>query len=63
MLTITFKQSQQRASVTIAKPAITASGSLVSKVKHHKVKKLTVVLKATDTANTTTRFTDKLKVK
>jgi hypothetical protein len=61
-LTITFKTSQRTATITIGKPAISVSRSLASKVKHHKIKRLSVGLRATDTANTTTKISIKPKV-
>ncbi len=62
-LTITLKGSARKLTVKIGKPAISVSGSLASKVKHHKVKKLTVRLKATDTSKKSTTYSPKLKVK
>jgi subtilase family serine protease len=62
-LTITLKSSATKLTVTIAKPAISETGGLASKVKHHKVKKLTVKLKATDTSNKSTTYSIKLKAK
>jgi hypothetical protein len=63
VLTISFKKSQRKAAITTARPALGVSKSLSRKVRKHKVKKLTVVLKAIDTANKATKITDHLKVK
>jgi hypothetical protein len=55
-LTIAFKAAVTKASLTLGGPAITISKAAVAKVRKHKVKRLTVSLKATDAANTTTSF-------
>jgi kumamolisin len=62
-LTITLKSSARKVTVKIGKPAISVSRSLASKVKHHKVKKLRLKLKATDTSKKSTTYSPKLKVK
>jgi Putative Ig domain len=62
-LTITLKSSARKLTVKIGKPAISVSGSLASKVKHHKVKQVTVRLKTTDTSKKSTTYSPKLKVK
>lgn len=62
-LTISFKKSSRKLTLTLKKPALNVSGSLASKVRKHKVKKLTVVLKPTGTNNKSTTITDHLKVK
>jgi subtilase family serine protease len=56
-LLITFKSAVTSASVTLAGPAISISKSEASKVRKHKVKQLTVALRATDTSNTSTNVT------
>jgi hypothetical protein len=63
VLTISLKKPQGKVSITAARPALGVSRSLASKVRKHKVKKLTVVLKSTDTANKTTRLPERLRVK
>ncbi|HEY2260294.1 MAG TPA: protease pro-enzyme activation domain-containing protein [Solirubrobacteraceae bacterium] len=63
VLTISLKKSTRKASITAARPALGVSRSLASKVRRHKVKKLTVVLKLTDTAKRTTKLPERLKVK
>lgn len=62
LLTITLKQSEPTVSVTIRKPAISVTRTLKSKVRHHKVKKLSFGLRATDTSNHTTTLAIRLKV-
>ncbi len=62
-LTISFKKSFRKLTLTLKKPALSVSGSLAAKVRKHKVKKLTVVLKPTGTNNKSTTITDHLKVK
>jgi hypothetical protein len=56
-LLITFKSAVTSASVTLAGPAISISKSEASKVRKHKVKQLTVALRATDASNTSTNVT------
>ncbi len=53
-LTITFKPALTRASVTIAGPAITIGRTEAAKIRKHRVRALTVSLKATDAATQTT---------
>ncbi len=62
VLTITLSSSQPRAQVTIAYPAIGVSSSLAGKVKRHKVKTSTFVVKAIDTSHDTTRLTIESKI-
>jgi subtilase family serine protease len=62
-LTITLKRSSRKVSVSIGRPAISESGSLKSKVKRHKVGKLTLKLKAFDTSHKSTSYALKLKAK
>jgi subtilase family serine protease len=63
VLTISFKKSLRNVTITLGRPAVSVSGSLASKVMHHKVKRLTVTLRATNTSNQTTRISVKLKAK
>jgi subtilase family serine protease len=60
-LTITFKAAVTTASVTIAAPAINISAAEAARVRKHKVRKLTIGLKATDTARKVTSFGVALK--
>jgi subtilase family serine protease len=62
-LTISFKKSTRKVTVTIANPAIGVSRSLRLKALHHKVKKLTVTFRVTNTSNATTKFSTKLALK
>lgn len=62
-LTITFTRSQRKVTVTIKGPALGVTKSLAKKVRKHKVKKLTVTLKAFNTSKRSTKITEKLKVK
>jgi subtilase family serine protease len=55
-LLITFKSAVTSATVTLVGPTIAISKSEASKIRRHKVKKLTISLKATDVANNTTSF-------
>ncbi|MFZ1996397.1 MAG: protease pro-enzyme activation domain-containing protein, partial [Solirubrobacteraceae bacterium] len=55
-LLITFKSAVTSASVTLVGPTITISRSEASKIRRHKVKKLTISLKTTDASNKTTSF-------
>jgi subtilase family serine protease len=61
VLTITFKSAVRSASLTLGTPAITVSGGEASKIRKHKIKKLTVNLRATDTSNKTVKFAITLK--
>ncbi len=61
-LTIRLESPATGVSVTIGASALTVRSKLVRQVKHHKVKHLTVVVKLTDTSNTTTRLSLRLKV-
>ena len=61
VLTITFKSSVRSASLTLVRPAISVSGGEASKIRKHKIKKLTVNLRATDTSNHTIKFPIALK--
>jgi len=54
--TISFKSSVRTASLSIGTPAISVSGSEASKIRNHKVKKLTVSLKTTDTSHKTVKL-------
>jgi subtilase family serine protease len=54
--TISFKSAVRTASLTIGTPAISVSGSEASKIRNHKVKKLTVSLKTTDTSHKTVKL-------
>jgi Putative Ig domain len=56
-LTVTLKVPQAALSVSIAPPSTVVSSSLAGKVKHHKVKKLSVAVKVLNTSRATTRFT------
>jgi subtilase family serine protease len=62
-LTISFTKSTRKVTVTIASPAIGVSRSLRLKALHHKVKKLTVTFRVTNTSNATTKFSTKLALK
>jgi hypothetical protein len=62
-LTISFTKSTRKVTVTIANPAIGVSRSLRLKALHHKVKKLTVTFRVTNTSNATTKFSTKLALK
>jgi subtilase family serine protease len=62
-LTISFTKSTRKVTVTIAKPAIAVSSSLRLKALHHKVKKLTVTFRVTNTSRATTKFSTKLTLK
>jgi hypothetical protein len=61
VLTLTLPNPQVTAQVTIAYPALGVSSSLASKVKHHKIKTLTFIVKSIDTNHKTTRLTLKKK--
>jgi Pro-kumamolisin, activation domain/Putative Ig domain len=60
-LAIAFKSPVTSASVSIVRPAITISAAEAAKIRHHKVKKLIVPVKATDTSNHTTGFSLTIK--
>ncbi len=62
VLTISFRRSETTVSVTVANPSISVSGSLRSKVRHRRVRNVSVGLRTTDTSNRTTRIVVKLKV-
>ncbi len=55
-LTITFKSPVTGVSVTLVGPTIAISKSAATKVRRHKVSKLTISLRATDAAHKTTGF-------
>ena len=61
MLTLTFKSATRSAALTLAKPAVTITGAEAAKIRKHKVKKLTIVLKTTDTSKQTITLTITLK--
>jgi subtilase family serine protease len=60
-LLITFKSAVTTATVTLARPAISISSAEANKVRHHKVKKLSVSFKATDASHKTTSFSATIK--
>jgi subtilase family serine protease len=60
-LLITFKSAVTTATVTLAGPAISISSAEANKVRHHKVKKLSVSFKATDASHKTTSFSATIK--
>jgi len=60
-LTISLKGAPTSLKVTIGAKAITVSSSLAKKVKHKKVKRLDVVVNATDSTHATTRLVLKIK--
>lgn len=62
-LTISFNKSQRKVTVTIKRPALSVSKSLAKKVRKHKVKKLTVNLKALNTSNRSSKLAELLRVK
>jgi subtilase family serine protease len=55
-LTIAFKSTISKASVTVVGPAISISRSEETKIRAHKVKRLTLLLKAMDASKKTTSF-------
>jgi subtilase family serine protease len=55
-LTIAFKSAVTSAYVTLVGPTISISRSEARKIRKHKVKKLTLSIKATDASNKTTSF-------
>jgi hypothetical protein len=55
-LTIAFKSAVTGASLTVAGPAFTISKGNAIKIRRHKLKRLTISLKATDLARTATSF-------
>jgi hypothetical protein len=55
-LTITFRAAATRATLTVAGSAITITQAQAKRIRRHQVKRLTVSLKATDAARTTTSF-------
>lgn len=55
-LVVVFKATVTQASLTLVSPAISISKAEAAKIRRHKVKKLTVSLKATDASRTTTSF-------
>jgi hypothetical protein len=55
-LIIAFRGAVTRATLTVAGSAITITRAQATRIRRHKVKRLTVSLKATDTARTTTSF-------
>jgi subtilase family serine protease len=55
-LAITFKVAVTKASVTIRAPTIVVSDSEAAKVRAHRVRRLSVAVRATDAARTTTRL-------
>jgi hypothetical protein len=60
-LTISLKAATTSLKITIKGPAITVSSALAKKVKHKKVKTLSVTVKATNASNATTRLVLKIK--
>jgi subtilase family serine protease len=60
-LTITFKSAVTLASVTIGRPALTITKAEAAKIRRHRVKKLSVSLKATDLSQKTTSFSATFK--
>ena len=56
VLRISFKSAVRTASLSIGAPVISVSGSEASKIRNHKVKKLTVSLKTTDTSHKTVKL-------
>ena len=62
VLTITLKSPQIKLSCSIAPPATLVSANLAGKVKHRKVRKLTVVIKVVDSSRATTKLTLELRV-
>jgi subtilase family serine protease len=61
VLTITFVTTQTSASLTLSRPTITITQSEALKIKHHKVKKLTVRLTTTDAGHKSVVFAVTLK--
>jgi kumamolisin len=61
-LTISLLGSVSNATLTIAAPAISVSTRLAAKVRHDRVKQLTVVLLVTDQRNESTAFIERIKV-
>jgi hypothetical protein len=62
VLTITLKSPQSKLSVAIDSPALTVSGSLASKVKRHKVSKVTFTFTVTDSAHVKTKLSSKDRI-
>jgi hypothetical protein len=60
-LKLTLKSPATNVRVTIGPPAITVAAKLARAAKRKKVKRLTVVVKLTNTGNKTTRFSLRLK--
>ena len=60
-LMITFKSATRRATLTLAKPAVTITASEAAKIRRHKVKRLAIVLRTTDTSHQTIKLTLRLK--
>jgi hypothetical protein len=62
-LQITLKRSSRTVRVTIGGSAIKVAAKLANAVRHRKIKRLTVVLRVTDTSRHTSRAAFKLKVR
>jgi subtilase family serine protease len=62
VLTITLRSTQTALFFSIAPPATSVSSSLAKKVKHHKVKTLSVLVNVVNSSRATTRLPLKLKV-
>jgi hypothetical protein len=60
-VTITLAKSAGQLHVTISGPAVSVNGSLASRVKHHKVKTLSVSVTAIDAAHAATSLSFKAK--
>jgi subtilase family serine protease len=61
VVTITLAKQAGKVVLTIGKPAVTVSSTLAGKVKHHKVKSLTLTIAVTDAARHTTKLKFKTK--
>ncbi len=62
VLTITLKSPQSKVSVAIDDPALTVSSSLASKVKRHKVSKVTFRFAVTDSVHVRTKLSSKDRI-
>lgn len=61
-LTVTFTRSTSKATVTVGRPALSASRSLTARAKRHKAGKGTVAFTVTVQGHTTTKSTAKVKI-
>ena len=61
VLTVTLKSSTRSATLTLTKPAVTITAGEATKIRKHKIKKLTIHLKTIDTSKTTVTLAITLK--